>query len=165
MRAAEQTASLRGISILDVTALLFIDLDQFKQANHSFGHSVGDLLLKFVADRIRACVREADTVARLGGDEFAVILHAVPDAAPIRTVAEKIVQALASPFQIQENSVQVSASIGASSSPKDAQTTQSLMRNADLAMHAAKSAGRDQVVFFSPELLALPSSESTFGRL
>jgi len=147
-----------------VTAVLFIDLDRFKQANDSFGHSVGDLLLKFVADRIRACVREADTVARLGGDEFTVILHAVPDAAHIRIVAEKIVQALATPFQIHEHSVQVSASIGASSSPQDAQTTRSLMRNADLAMYAAKSAGRDQVVFFSPDLLALPSSESTFGR-
>ncbi len=103
--------------------------------------------------------------ARLGGDEFTVILHAVPDAAHIRTVAEKIVQALATPFQIHKNLVQVSASIGDSSSPRDAQSTQSLMRNADLAMYAAKSAGRDQVVFFSPELLALPSSDSTFGRL
>ena len=148
-----------------VTALLFIDLDRFKQANDSFGHGVGDLLLKFVADRIRASVREADTVARLGGDEFTVILHAVPDAAHICIVAEKIVQALAAPFQIHEHSVQVSASIGVSSSPQDAQTPQSLMRNADLAMYAAKSAGRDQVVFFSPDLLALPSSESTFGRL
>jgi diguanylate cyclase (GGDEF)-like protein/PAS domain S-box-containing protein len=148
-----------------VTALLFIDLDRFKQANDSFGHSVGDLLLKFVADRIRACVREADTVARLGGDEFTVILHAVPDAPHIRTVAENIVQALATPFQIHEHSVQVSASIGVSSSPKDAQTTQSLMVNADLAMYAAKCAGRDQVAFFSPDLLELPGSESKFGRL
>ena len=160
----EQAVLLSGRTGV-VTALLFIDLDRFKQANDSFGHSVGDLLLKFVADRIRACVREADTVARLGGDEFTVILHAVPDVAHIRIVAEKIVQALATPFQIHEHSVQVSASIGVSSSPQDAQTTQSLMRNADLAMYAAKSAGRDQVVFFSPALLELPSSESTFGRL
>jgi diguanylate cyclase (GGDEF)-like protein len=110
-------------------------------------------------------VREVDTVARLGGDEFTVILHAVPDAAHIRTVAEKIVQALATPFQIHENSLQISASIGVSSSPKDAKTTQSLMHNADLAMYAAKSAGRDQVVFFTPDLLALPNRESSFGRL
>jgi diguanylate cyclase (GGDEF)-like protein len=160
----EQAALLSGRTGV-VTALLFIDLDRFKQANDSFGHSVGDLLLKFVADRILACVREADTVARLGGDEFTVILHAVPDAAHIRTVAEKIVQALAAPFQIHDNAVQVSASIGVSSSSKDAQTTASLMLNADLAMYAAKSAGRDQVVFFSPDLLALPGGESTFGRL
>lgn len=160
----EQAVLLSGRTGV-VTALLFIDLDRFKQANDSFGHSVGDLLLKFVADRIRACVREADTVARLGGDEFTVILHAVPDAAHIRIVAKKIVQALATPFQIHEHSVQISASIGVSSSPQDAQSTQSFMRNADLAMYAAKSAGRDQVVFFAPELLALPSSESTFGRL
>lgn len=101
----------------------------------------------------------------MGGDEFTVILHSVPDAAHIRIVAEKIVHALATPFQIHEHSVQVSASIGVSSSPQDAQTTQSLMRNADLAMYAAKSAGRDQVVLFSPDLLALPVGDSTFGRL
>jgi diguanylate cyclase (GGDEF)-like protein len=101
----------------------------------------------------------------LGGDEFTVILHAVPDATHIRTVAEKIVHALVTPFQIQEHSIQVSASIGVSSSPKDAQTSQSLMVNADLAMYAAKSAGRDQVAFFSPDLLELPGSESKFGPL
>lgn len=140
-----------------VTALLFIDLDHFKEANDRFGHIVGDLLLKFVADRILACVRAADTVARLGGDEFTVILHAAADAAYIRTVAKKIVQALASPFQIHEHSVQVSASVGVSRSPKDAQTPQSLMLNADLAMYAAKSAGRNQVVFFSADLLASSS--------
>jgi diguanylate cyclase (GGDEF)-like protein/PAS domain S-box-containing protein len=160
----EQAVLLSGRTGV-VTALLFIDLDRFKEANDSFGHSVGDLLLGFAADRIRACVREVDTVARLGGDEFTVILHAVPDAAHIRTVAEKIVQALATPFQIHENSLQISASIGVSSSPKDAKTTQSLMHYADLAMYAAKGAGRDQVVFFSPDLLALPSRESSFGRL
>jgi diguanylate cyclase (GGDEF)-like protein len=101
----------------------------------------------------------------LGGDEFTVILHAVPDAAHIRTVAEKIVQALATPFQIHENSVQISASIGVSTSPKDAQTTQSLMHSADLAMYAAKTAGRNQVVFFSPDLMAFPGRESAFGQL
>jgi diguanylate cyclase (GGDEF)-like protein/PAS domain S-box-containing protein len=140
-----------------VTALLFIDLDRFKEVNDSFGHNVGDLLLEFAADRIRACVRESDTVARLGGDEFTVILHAVPDAAHIRTVAEKICLALATPFRIHESAVQVSASIGVSSSPKDAKTSQSLMHNADMAMYAAKSAGRGQVLFFAPELLALTS--------
>jgi len=160
----EQAVLLSGRTGV-VTALLFIDLDRFKQANDSFGHGVGDLLLKFVADRLVACVREADTVARLGGDEFTVILHAVPDAAHIGTVAEKIVRALATPFQIHDNSVQVSASIGVSSSPRDAQTTQSLMFNADLAMYAAKSAGRGQVAFFSSDLLELPGRESTFGRL
>lgn len=160
----EQAVMLSGRTGV-VTALLFVDLDRFKQANDNYGHGVGDRLLKLVADRILACVREADTVARLGGDEFTVILHAVPDAANILAVAEKIVQALASPFQIDEHSVQVSASIGVSSSPQDAQTPQSLMRNADLAMYAAKSAGRAQVTFFSPDLLALPGSESTFGRL
>jgi diguanylate cyclase (GGDEF)-like protein/PAS domain S-box-containing protein len=160
----EQAVLLSGRSGV-VTALLFIDLDRFKEANDSFGHSVGDLLLKLAAERIRACVREADTVARLGGDEFTVILHAVPDAAHIRIVAKTIVHALATPFQIHENAIQVSASIGVSRSPQDAQTTASLMHNADLAMYAAKRAGRDQVVFFSSDLLALPGRESAFAPL
>ena len=148
-----------------VTALLFIDLDRFKQVNDNFGHSVGDTLLKSVADRIHACVRATDTAARLGGDEFTVILHDVHDIGHIRAVAIKLIKALAAPFQIHEHSLQVSASIGVSISSQDAQTTHSLMFNADLAMYAAKSAGRDQVVFFSPDLLKLPSRESTFGRL
>jgi len=159
----EQAVLLSGRTGV-VTALLFIDLDQFKATNDSFGHSVGDLLLKLAAERIRACVREADTVARLGGDEFTVILHAVPDAAHVRIVAKTIVHALATPFQIHENAIQVSASIGVSRSPQDAQTPQSLMRNADLAMYAAKRAGRDQVVFFSSDLLEIPGGDSTFGR-
>ena len=145
-------------------ALLFIDLDHFKEVNDNLGHGVGDLLLKFAADRIRSCVRQADTVARLGGDEFTVILHNVVDAAHVRTVAKKIVKEMTSAFQIFEHSIAISASVGVSLSPQDAQTPTSLMKNADLAMYAAKSAGRNRVEFFSPDQLGRPS-ESTFGRL
>ena len=128
------------------------------------GHGVGDLRLKFAADRIRSCVRQADTVARLGGDEFTVILHNVVDAAHVRTVAKKIVKEMTSAFQIFEHSIAISASVGVSLSPQDAQTPTSLMKNADLAMYAAKSAGRNRVEFFSPDQLGTPS-ESTFERL
>jgi diguanylate cyclase (GGDEF)-like protein/PAS domain S-box-containing protein len=147
-----------------MTGLLFIDLDRFKQVNDSFGHGVGDLLLKCAADRIQACVREADTVARLGGDEFTVILHDVRDDAQIQKVADKIVKALGTPFQILDNAVHVSASIGVSISSRDVQTTQSLVHGADLAMYAAKGSGRDRVVFFSSDLEGLPSSEATSAR-
>ena len=148
-----------------VTALLFIDLDGFKKINDIFGHSVGDVLLKSVADRIRACVRGGDTAARLGGDEFTVILNDIHDAKYINAVADKIIKALAAPFQIYEHLVQVSASIGVSTSAQGEQTIHSLMLNADLAMYAAKRAGRNQVVFFSPDLLEVSRPESTFGRL
>ena len=145
-------------------ALLFIDLDHFKEVNDSLGHNIGDLLLKFAADRIRTCVRESDTVARLGGDEFTVILHNVADTQYILTVANKIVKELASGFQILEHSIAISASVGVSLSPQDAQTTATLIKNADLAMYAAKSAGRNRVEFFSSDQLGRPG-ESTFGRL
>lgn len=145
-------------------ALLFIDLDHFKEVIDNLGHDVGDLLLKLAADRIRSCVRQADTVARLGGDEFIVILHPVVDVPHVRTVAMKIVEEMAHAIPIFEQSIAVTASIGVSLLPQDAQTTASLMKNADLAMYAAKNAGRNRVEFFSPNQLGRPS-ESTFGRL
>jgi diguanylate cyclase (GGDEF)-like protein/PAS domain S-box-containing protein len=132
-------------------ALLFIDLDHFKEANDKFGHDVGDLLLRFAADRIRSCVRQTDTVARLGGDEFTVILQDQTDAEHAGIVAEKIAKELASPFQISKNTINISASIGITLSSQAASAPEQLMKNADVAMYAAKSAGRNRVGFFSPK--------------
>ena len=157
-------AVLHAGSTGTATALLFIDLDRFKEVNDGLGHGVGDLLLKLVAGRLRACVRVADTVARLGGDEFTVVLRDVTNAEHVGTVAEKIVKELALPFQIGENSVHVSASVGICLSPQDMATSKSLMNAADLAMYAAKSKGRNRFVFFSSGLLGQPG-ESNFGRL
>jgi len=131
-------------------ALLFIDLDHFKEANDEFGHDAGDRLLRFVADRIRSCVRDTDTVARLGGDEFTVILQDVTHTRDAEIVAGKIVKELASPFHISLDTIRISASIGITLSSDGASTPEDLIKNADLAMYAAKSAGRNRVGFFSP---------------
>ncbi len=131
-------------------ALLFIDLDHFKEANDGFGHDAGDLLLRVATTRIRACVRETDTVARLGGDEFTVILQDLAGSEHAEMVAAKIISELAMPFQIFNDSVQISASIGVTLSPQDAATPEQLLKNADRAMYMAKNAGRNQFSFFAP---------------
>ncbi len=133
------------------TALLFIDLDHFKEANDEYGHDTGDQLLRLVTDRLRSCVRETDTVARLGGDEFTIILQDLSDTKYVELVVEKILSELASPFHIFDHVIRVSASIGISLCPQDGSTHEALIKNADQAMYMAKNAGRNQFRFFSPE--------------
>ena len=133
-------------------ALLFIDLDRFKIINDSLGHSIGDQLLKQVAERISGAMRKGDTLARLGGDEFAVVLerlHQPDDAGP---VAGKIVDALVAPFGVDGHSLNVSCSVGISVFPSDAGDAATLLRNSDLAMYAAKESGRNAYRYFSPEM-------------
>lgn len=132
-------------------ALLFIDLDHFKETNDSFGHTAGDLLLRMVTDRLSACVRETDTVARLGGDEFTVILQNLADTQHAEIVAGKILETLATPFQIFNDTVHISASIGIAFSPQDAAAADQLLKNADQAMYRAKNAGRNQLRLFVRE--------------
>ena len=129
-------------------ALLFIDLDHFKEVNDTFGHEVGDLLLRLVADRIRACVRDTDTVARLGGDEFMVILQDLINAEHVELVTRKIIKELAGNFQINNDNIHISASIGITLCPQDAITSEDMIKNADWAMYAAKNAGRNRFSFF-----------------
>ncbi|RZA09312.1 MAG: GGDEF domain-containing protein [Moraxellaceae bacterium] len=129
-------------------ALLFIDLDRFKAANDNFGHDAGDILLRLVAERIRACIRETDTVARLGGDEFMVILQGFADIGHVEVVAEKILETLASPFKIFENTADISSSIGIAFYPKDAATAEELQKNSDQAMYSAKAGGRNRFSFY-----------------
>lgn len=130
-------------------ALLFIDFDHFKEANDGFGHDAVDLLLRLATTRIRACVRETDTVARLGGDEFTVILQDLEGSEHAEMVAAKIISELAMPFQIFNDTVQISASIGITLSPQDATTPEQLLKNADRAMYMAKNTGRNQFSFFA----------------
>jgi diguanylate cyclase (GGDEF)-like protein/PAS domain S-box-containing protein len=135
-----------------VLALLFIDLDRFKEVNDTLGHDVGDLLLIDAARRISSCVRGSDTVARLGGDEFTVTLPQLGDASRAEQVAENIVDALAHPFQIGDETVYISASIGITLYPNDAGEIEGLLKNADQAMYVAKSNGRNCFSYFTSRM-------------
>lgn len=133
-------------------ALLFIDLDRFKEVNDTLGHNTGDHLLADAAQRIQLCVREADTVARLGGDEFVVILSEINNLAPVKRIAEAIIVAINKPFQLSGYSAYVSASIGGAIYPQDAKNAETLMSCADQAMYSAKESGRNRFNFFTPSL-------------
>ena len=133
-------------------ALLFIDLDRFKNINDSLGHQVGDLLLREVADRMQACIRKGDTLSRLGGDEFVVTLEGLQQAEDAAQVAAKIIKTLSRPCEIAGHTLNTSCSIGISIYPLDAEDDRGLMKNADTAMYHAKERGRNNYQFFSPEM-------------
>lgn len=133
-------------------ALLFIDLDRFKEVNDTLGHDQGDILLKEIARRISAIVRGTDTVARLAGDEFTIILPDLPDPGAAAPIIRSLLARIAAPLQLGEESVEVSASIGLAMYPRDADSAESLLVRADQAMFAAKSAGRNQWAVFTPAL-------------
>lgn len=133
-------------------ALLLIDLDRFKEVNDTLGHDMGDVLLQEAALRIVDCVRSSDTVSRLGGDEFTVALTQLGDASHVDDIARKIVARLAEPFRLRGEGTHVSASIGISLYPNDASDIDELMKNADQAMYAAKSKGRNCFCFFTASL-------------
>jgi diguanylate cyclase (GGDEF)-like protein/PAS domain S-box-containing protein len=133
-------------------AVLFIDLDRFKTINDSLGHQLGDRLLQAVASRILVCVREGDTVARVGGDEFVIVIPGIETSADASTVAGKILEVLGNPFHLHGNDLHVGASIGISLYPSDGGDAETLMRNADTAMYAAKDAGRGNFKFFTQHM-------------
>jgi diguanylate cyclase (GGDEF)-like protein/PAS domain S-box-containing protein len=133
-------------------ALLLIDLDHFKEVNDTLGHLVGDDLLVEAARRISACTRESDTVARLGGDEFTVILTRITDPKHVETVAEKIITHLAEPFQLGDSVAYISASVGITLCPDDADEAEALLKNADQAMYVAKRQGRNRFSHFTQGL-------------
>jgi diguanylate cyclase (GGDEF)-like protein/PAS domain S-box-containing protein len=135
-----------------VIAVMFIDLDRFKNINDSLGHDVGDDLLRAIARRLSACLRESDTLARLGGDEFVVILDELKDAGAAAVVGEKLMQALSEPLVIRGHTLVTTASIGVGCFPMDGEDAASLMRSADTAMYHAKSLGRNALQFFSREM-------------
>lgn len=131
-----------------IFALMFIDLDGFKEVNDALGHDMGDELLIEVGKRIKQCVRESDTVARLGGDEFTVILEEIHNRDDARTVAQKLIDALSSPIDLDGEQVRVSASIGITLYPADDVTEVNLLKKADTAMYRAKDLGRNQFQFY-----------------
>ncbi len=131
-------------------ALLFLDLDGFKGINDALGHHYGDLLLVKVAERLNLSVRESDTLARLGGDEFTLILNDARECEDVAVVAEKIIESINAPFDLQGHTVQIGVSIGIARYPKDADTQATLIVVADRAMYAAKNAGKNTYRFGSP---------------
>jgi len=137
----------RASSNQELVALLFLDLDGFKSINDTLGHTVGDLLLKTVASRLKKCLRGSDTISRLGGDEFTVILPAIPGREEAAKVAEKICDAIMQPFILEEHTVSVTTSIGISLYPIDGQEPEILVKNADAAMYRAKESGKNQYQF------------------
>ena len=133
-------------------AVLFIDLDRFKNINDSLGHQLGDRLLQSVASRILACVREGDTVSRVGGDEFVIVIPEIESSADAAAVAGKILEVLGSAFHLHGNDLHVAASIGISLYPSDGGDAETLMRNADTAMYHAKDSGRGNAQYFTQHM-------------
>jgi diguanylate cyclase len=135
-------------------ALLYLDLDNFKDINDSLGHSVGDQVLQSTAKRLEGCVRHSDTVSRQGGDEFVVLLSEVEAMQDAAGAAEKLVKAMAEPHLIVGHRLTVTLSIGISLYPDDAMDADAVLRNADTAMYHAKRNGRNSYKRFTPEMNA-----------
>jgi diguanylate cyclase (GGDEF)-like protein len=143
----EHEAALGGI------ALLLLDLDGFKAVNDSFGHDAGDALLKEVAVRINAALRDSDYVARLGGDEFLVVVPQISDQETAERVGKKLINAVGAPYLLAGKQSAVTVSIGISMFPKDARVREALMKCADLALYEAKRSGRNRLCFYAPGFL------------
>lgn len=141
-------------------ALVFLDLDRFKEINDSLGHAVGDQLLQEAAHRLLLCVRATDTVARLGGDEFTVILTELEDLDSVSRIAKSILHTIAAPFQLGTEVVQLTASVGITVYPNDASTVEALLKYADQAMYAGKAQGRNRYAYFTPSM-----EEAAQGRM
>lgn len=135
-------------------ALLYIDLDRFKAVNDTHGHLVGDVLLRVVAGRLQACVRNSDTVSREGGDEFLVLLAELEDVADAARCAEKLLAALAEPVTIGGSRIVATPSIGIGIYPDDGEDAETLVASADTAMYHAKQRGRNNYQFFTPDMNA-----------
>ena len=151
-RLAKALASARRRK--DKVALLFLDLDRFKIINDSLGHSVGDLLLQDVAERLKTWARDQDTVARVGGDEFVIVLTSVKDVADAAVAAARIVKAMTAGCVIQGHSLGISCSLGISIFPEHGADSETLIKNADAAMYCAKESGRNNFQFFTEDMNA-----------
>ncbi|MDH5445296.1 MAG: diguanylate cyclase [Gammaproteobacteria bacterium] len=132
-------------------AVLFLDLDGFKEVNDSMGHNAGDQVIREVASRLSAAMRESDTIARFGGDEFTILISEIDERKGIETAAQKIIDAVAMPIHIENQDARVTTSIGISLYPQDGDDIETLIRQADMAMYEAKGAGKNKFIFFSQE--------------
>ena len=151
LRLAMQQARRRG----DKVAVIFLDLDHFKDINDSLGHHVGDGLLRSVAARLSSAVRDGDTVSRLGGDEFVVVLSQVQGPEEVaHVVEERLIPGIRQPHRVEGEELSVSGSVGIALFPDDSEDLETLMRHADTAMYQAKACGRDGAQFFTAEMTA-----------
>lgn len=148
----ELEKNLRGMRNGQKFAILCIDLDRFKSVNDSMGHSIGDKLLNLVASRLLNCVKERDFVARLGGDEFAVIQTSLTRPEESGTLAGRIIERLSEAYEVDEQQLDIGASIGVAFAPTDGTNADQLLKNADLAMYRAKGDGRGSYCFFEEEM-------------
>lgn len=140
--------------------LMFLDLDRFKEINDSLGHEMGDLLLQEAAKRLKSCVRDTDNVARLGGDEFTIILSELDNTEHADRIAQAVLKSMTKPFALGMDMAYVSASIGITFYPNDAEEIEQLLKNADQAMYAAKHQGRNGYRYFTPAM-----QEATLNRV
>ncbi len=148
----EMTEALSNVADGDKVAVLYIDLDHFKEVNDTFGHPIGDVLLRQVSERLRGCVRPSDAVARLGGDEFAVIQTAANQPVSATAMANRIIKELAVPFDLDGHQAIIGASIGISIAPDDGVDADGLLKKADMALYRSKEDGRSIYSFFEPEM-------------
>jgi diguanylate cyclase (GGDEF)-like protein/PAS domain S-box-containing protein len=146
-QALEQT-----IAHEEQLAILFIDLDRFKIINDSLGHAFGDLVLQCVAERLSSCVREHDLVARMGGDEFTVLLPKLADSEDVLGIAQRLLETINQPMEINGQELHITPSIGISRYPQDGQDTETLMKHADTAMYKAKETGKNNFQFYAPTM-------------
>lgn len=134
-------AMARSKRLQQPIGLMLLDLDRFKAVNDTFGHGMGDELLKAVSERLKTCVREVDTVARMGGDEFTIILEGVSSEQNILAVATRITESIATPFELKGHPISVAVSIGITTYPHDDHPVDELLKHADMAMYQAKQQG------------------------
>ena len=145
-------------------AMMYIDLDGFKEVNDTWGHDCGDILLQMVSDRLVSAARGEDTVARIGGDEFMVVLGELNDPEDIHIPAKKLVAAVAEPYQIKGQTVIVTTSIGISIYPYDAATVEALITSSDRALYQAKRAGKNRYHISVADRIGLPHANSAFSK-
>jgi len=146
-------------------AVLFLDLDRFKEINDSLGHSIGDALLRMAGERIRHCMTEGDTVARFGGDEFTALIPQIDRIEEAAKIAERILEVIRLPFTVGERELFVTASIGVSVYPNDGLAAESLVKNADTAMYRAKEQGRDTYQLYAPAMNAKAAEKLALENL
>ena len=147
-----ERAIIRGARSSKLCALMFVDLDRFKTVNDTFGHRIGDELLKTVAQRLGNCIRKEDTVARVGGDEFIIVLSDLAKREDAALIGGKILQQFSRPFSVERHELEISCSVGISVCPDDGKSLVELMNNADVAMYHAKKAGRNGYLFFALDM-------------